>query len=193
MSPVVPPGALGKVQRTLVKIALTYPESHEDHPWDHVAIKVRGKMFLILGGTKEFLTVTCKLPESGREALLLPFTEPTGYGMGKHGWVSARFDEGEEAPVSILVEWIEESFRAVAPKTVVKQLDAEGEAPPVKEKAARKKKAAKKKPAAKKAAKKKPAAKKKVAKKKAVKKRATKKPAAKKKAAKKSTTRKKAR
>ena len=47
-----PRRALGEVQRTLVQAALTYPESHEDHPRDHVAIKVRGKMFLVLGGTR---------------------------------------------------------------------------------------------------------------------------------------------
>lgn len=120
-----PPGHLGQVQDELARLALTYPESHEDHPWGHVAIKVRGKMFLILGGSSEFLTVTCKLPASRHEALLLPFAEPTGYGMGRHGWVSARFDPGDEPPVSILVDWIDESFRAVAPKTVVRALDGE--------------------------------------------------------------------
>ena len=157
MSPVEPRGALGKVQRTLIQVALSYPDSREDHPWDHVAIKVRGKMFLILGGTQERLTVTCKLPQSAEEALLLPFTEPTGYGYGKHGWVSAHFDKGEEAPVSILMDWIEESFRAVAPKTVVKQLDAE-EAPVRKK--SMKKKAAKKKVVRKKVVRKKVARKK---------------------------------
>ncbi len=125
MSPVKPSGKLAKVHETLRKIALTYPESHEDHPWDHVAIKVRKKMFLILAGTKDTLSVTCKLPRTGKEALLLPFTEPTGYGLGKHGWVSANFERGAEPPVSVLVDWIDESFRTVAPKTVVKLLDQE--------------------------------------------------------------------
>ena len=182
--PVRPPGRLGQVQDTLTKIALSYPQSHEDHPWDHIAIKVKGKMFLILGGTKEVLSVTTKLPQSAREALLLPFTEPTGYGMGKHGWVSATFKQGDEAPLSILAEWIDESFRAVAPKGVLKLLDAEGDAPAAKPAARKAKKKAAKKKAAKKPAAKKPAAKKPAAKKPAAKNKATKKAPARKKATK---------
>jgi len=134
MCPVQPTGALGRVQRTLVEVALTYPEAHEDHPWDHTAIKVRGKMFLVFGGTADLLSITFKLPTSGAEALLLPFTEPPGYGMAKHGWVSARFERGSEAPVSLLVDWIDESYRAVAPKALVGQLDGAAAAPPRKKK-----------------------------------------------------------
>ena len=147
MGPVLPPGKLAKVQQTLSRLALTFPESHEDHPWDHVAIKVRGKIFVIFGGTKDRFSMTCKLPVSGRGMLLLPFTEPSSHGMGKHGWVTANFERGAEPPVPILMDWIEESFRAVAPKALVKQLDTE-ESGPEKNKSATKKKPAAKKRAA---------------------------------------------
>jgi len=80
-------------------------------------------MFLILGPGPDGLGVTVKLPESGREALLLPFTEATGYGMGKHGWVTARFGVDETPPIAILAGWIEESYRAIAPKALVAALD----------------------------------------------------------------------
>lgn len=133
MVPVSPPGPLKKAQATLRAFALTFPESHEDFPWDHLVIKVRGKIFVTLGATKDSLSVSCKLPESNQEALLLPFTEPTHYGMGKHGWVTARFERGAKPPLSILVAWIEESYRKIAPKTLVGALDAE-EAPPPKAK-----------------------------------------------------------
>ena len=55
----------------------------------------------------------------------MPFTKPAGYGLGKSGWVSVNFDKGKP-PVEIFKDWIEESYRAVAPKTLVKQLDDVG-------------------------------------------------------------------
>jgi hypothetical protein len=89
---------------------------------------------------------------------MLPFTEPTGYGMGKSGWVTSRFKSGDAVPVELLTQWIHESFRAVAPQKVLKQLDGGGTAPPAK---------AKKKPAVKKVAAKRPVVKKVAAAKKA--------------------------
>ncbi len=59
---------------------------------------------------------TAKLPESQSMALTLPFAELTGYGMGKSGWVTAKFQGRDEVPVGLLVQWIEESYRAIAPK-----------------------------------------------------------------------------
>lgn len=29
--------------------ALSFPEAGEDHPWGHIAVKVRGKAFVFLG------------------------------------------------------------------------------------------------------------------------------------------------
>ena len=55
--------------------------------------------------------------------LALPFTEPTGYGLGKSGWVSFTCRAKDVPPMSMLREWIEESYRAVAPKTLGRQLD----------------------------------------------------------------------
>ena len=95
-------------------------------PWGHAAFKVREKVFLFMG-EEDALTGSVKLPESRYEALELPFTEPTHYGMGKHGWVSFKFTKGEAPPVDLLLEWIDESFRAVAPKKLLAKLDAEGE------------------------------------------------------------------
>ena len=82
-------------------------------------------MFVILGQHEKQLFFTVKLPVSNRHALALPFTSPTEYGMGKHGWVTARFDSTDDIPLEMLHEWIDESFRAVAPKTVLAKLEAE--------------------------------------------------------------------
>lgn len=106
------------------KVSLDYPEAFEDHPWDHDTYKVRKKTFVFVGGTDELMTITVKLPFSREEALTLPYAEPSGYGLGKSGWVTLSIDEKVRVNPADLEEWIDESYRAVAPKTLVKQLPA---------------------------------------------------------------------
>lgn len=107
--------------------ALTFPEVTEDAPWGHRAMKVKGKAFVFLGGEKnvEELSVTVKLPSSRDMANDLPFAEPTGYGLGKSGWVTARFSKVTGVPMDLLRSWIDESYRAIAPKKLVKQMDGD--------------------------------------------------------------------
>ena len=85
---------------------------------------MKGKVFVFLG-RREGDEVGCslKLPHSGDAALGLPFCAPTGYGLGKAGWVSATFPKGKKVPVALLLEWLDESYRAVAPRTLLKALD----------------------------------------------------------------------
>jgi predicted DNA-binding protein (MmcQ/YjbR family) len=52
-----------------------------------------------------------------------PWAEPSGYNLGRAGWVSSSFRPGDEMPVEILRQWIDESYRAVAPRRLVAQLD----------------------------------------------------------------------
>ena len=153
--------------RALRAFGLTYPGAHLKSPWPgHADLAVNDKTFAYLSVEGEPLKISCKLPESSEVALLLPRCVPTAYGLGKSGWVSMTFTD-EDVPVAMLQAWIDESYRAQAPRKLVAALDA-GAA------------AAAKKPAAKKPAAKKPAAKKPAAKKPAAKKHAAKKPAAKK-------------
>ena len=107
---------------------LTFPEAHIKSPWpNHADLAVRDKTFCYLpvDGSEEF-SISCKLPESGGGALDLPFTKPTGYGLGKWGWVTATFEAGDDIPVGLFKDWIEESYRGQAPKRLVTQLDAAG-------------------------------------------------------------------
>ena len=136
--------SLAEPQEILRQYALKFPEATEDHPWDHIAIKVKGKVFVFLAGFDDTLNVTCKLPSSGRLALTLPFASPTGYGLGKSGWVTASFKDGDKVPVDRMAEWIEESYRAVAPKKLVTALD-NPDAVPAKKAAAKKPAASKRK------------------------------------------------
>jgi predicted DNA-binding protein (MmcQ/YjbR family) len=100
--------------------ALSFPEAREDFPWGERVVKVRGKVFLFLGRPEEgALSLSVKLPGSATLALDLPFASPTGYGLGKSGWVTARFGPRDRPPLPVLEQWIEESYRAVAPKRLV--------------------------------------------------------------------------
>ena len=105
--------------------ALSFPEATEEFPWDERVIKIRGKIFVFLGEVEGLLRVAVKLPTSAEMALTLPFTTPTGYGLGRAGWVTARFGAGDVVPLALVKEWIEQSYRAVAPKTVLKALGGE--------------------------------------------------------------------
>jgi predicted DNA-binding protein (MmcQ/YjbR family) len=114
------------VSRELRRYALSFPGATEDFPWGERVAKVKGKVFVFLGGDPVPggpMGLSVKLPESGADALDLPFAKPTGYGLGKSGWVSATFDTKDDPPVEILKDWIRESYRAVAPKKLVAELE----------------------------------------------------------------------
>jgi predicted DNA-binding protein (MmcQ/YjbR family) len=112
-----------KTEAELRAVALGYPGAHEEFPWGERVIKVKGKVFLFLGHAEDQqLHLSVKLPVSNGMALLLPFASPTGYGLGKSGWVSARFAPGAKVPIDMLRQWIDESYRAVAPKKLVATL-----------------------------------------------------------------------
>jgi predicted DNA-binding protein (MmcQ/YjbR family) len=115
--------------KDLRAFGLEYPGAHPKSPWPgHLDLAVNDKTFAYLSVEGEPFSISCKLPRSGAMALALPNTEPTAYGLGKSGWVSARFPDGEVPPVEMLKAWIDESYRAQAPKKLVKQLDAGGAA-----------------------------------------------------------------
>jgi predicted DNA-binding protein (MmcQ/YjbR family) len=107
---------LGKELR---KAALAFPETVEDFPWGHSAFKVSGKKaFLFMGDDDESGGWSCsmKLPFRNDEALAIKGAERTGYGLGKSGWISFRFTAKVKAPMAKLTDYLDESWRAVAPK-----------------------------------------------------------------------------
>jgi predicted DNA-binding protein (MmcQ/YjbR family) len=108
-----------RIGEQLRKFALSYPGADEHHPWGEIAIKVKGKSFLFMRFDSDALSLSTKLPHSREDALALPFTEPTHYGLGKAGWVTSSFKRGDDVPLGVLKDWIDESYRAVAPKKMV--------------------------------------------------------------------------
>jgi predicted DNA-binding protein (MmcQ/YjbR family) len=110
------------VGRALLAQALAYPEAAEDWPWGERVVKVRGKIFAFLGFAPDMLSLTVKLPTSRDFALMFDGIAPTGYGLGKSGWVSCRLRPESELDTGLLGGWLDESYRAVAPKRLVKLL-----------------------------------------------------------------------
>jgi predicted DNA-binding protein (MmcQ/YjbR family) len=120
------------VHKRLVEAALAYPGAWEDHPWGETVAKVGKKVFVFFGRSREGLSLSCKLPDTFDAALsMFSFAEATGYGLGASGWVTASFAPADRVPEQLLLDWIEESYRAVAPAKLVKQLlPAEARAAP---------------------------------------------------------------
>jgi predicted DNA-binding protein (MmcQ/YjbR family) len=102
--------------------ALAMPDAWEDHPWegDRVA-KVRKKIFAFLPSNDDG-TLGVKLPRSAAYALTLACATPMAYGLGKHGWVTVALAEHSCPSASLLMDWIDESYAIVAPKTLVERM-----------------------------------------------------------------------
>src|SRR5262245_51750449 len=115
-----------KAAETLRTYAMGFPGAKEEFPWGDRVVKVNKKVFAFLGrkdGVDDGLRLCVKLPASGSAALKLPMTERAGYGLGKSGWVAIHILPGDDLPMELLKQWIDESYRAVAPKKLVAQLD----------------------------------------------------------------------
>lgn len=112
----------------LRSFALSLPDVAEDFPWGERVAKVNGKVFVFLGRDERAgpPLLTVKLFESHGHALSLEGAEPTGYGLGRAGWVNVPLD-AEGVTLELLRDWIEESYRIVAPKRFVAELDGRGD------------------------------------------------------------------
>lgn len=111
---------------SLEAFALSLPDAWPDTPWGDRVVKVGKKIFVFVSGPDaERPVVTVKVPESRDHALSFPDAFPTRYGLGKHGWVTIFVDAVPDEEREVLVDFVEESYRAVATKTLVKRLDAE--------------------------------------------------------------------
>jgi predicted DNA-binding protein (MmcQ/YjbR family) len=116
---------MASLRSRLLHFALSLPETAEDQPWGEDVVKVRGKIFVFLGPTGS-RRITVKLAESNAHALAIDGAEPTGYGLGKAGWVTVPL-RAPGVSLEVLRDWVEESYRIVAPKKLVAELDGHDE------------------------------------------------------------------
>jgi predicted DNA-binding protein (MmcQ/YjbR family) len=115
---------MADVRAQLREYALSLPAAVEDFPWGERVVKVNRKVFVFLGhdagGSPPLMTV--KLVESHGHALAIEGAQPTGYGLGRSGWVNVPLD-ADDVTLELLRDWVEESYRIVAPKRLVAKLD----------------------------------------------------------------------
>ena len=122
----VPRNAL-KTWEKVREFALGLPGAAEEFPWGETVAKVNQKVFVFLGvsdGSYPMgVTVKLKDAEAHAHALTSPGAEPAGYGLGKAGWVRVPLAEKGSPAADLLCDWVEESYRAIAPKRLTAELD----------------------------------------------------------------------
>ena len=123
----VPRNALKKWEKVR-EFALGLPGAVEEYPWGETVAKVNRKVFVFLGvdDGSHPLGVTVKLRDAAAHAhaLTAPGAEPAGYGLGKAGWVRIPLAEQGAPAAELLCDWVEESYRVIAPKRLTADLDA---------------------------------------------------------------------
>ncbi|MFE3765596.1 MmcQ/YjbR family DNA-binding protein [Streptomyces sp. NPDC059104] len=124
---------------TVRAFALGLPEAVEEHPWgpEDGVVKVNKKIFVFLGNADgpepPGLSVKLKDKALHGHAMTAPGAAPTGYGLGRAGWVSVPLGEKGAPSAEVLCEWVEESYRTVALKRHVRELDARSPEPATRE------------------------------------------------------------
>ena len=90
--------------------------------------RVRGKSFVF--AAQDASGISVKLPKEEAEAVMAtdPRAGPTGYGLGRHGWVSITIGgKTSAARWTQVEEWVRTSYTMVAPKKLARAvLDEDG-------------------------------------------------------------------
>lgn len=104
--------------------ALSLPAAWEDFPWGERVAKAGRRVFVFFGHDDDTgpSLVTVKLVESHGHALAIEGAAPSGYGLGRAGWVNVPVHAEGVSP-ELLCDWIEESYRIVASKRLFAELD----------------------------------------------------------------------
>jgi predicted DNA-binding protein (MmcQ/YjbR family) len=106
------------IEERIRELALSFPETYEDHPWgDFPVFKVgANKVFAWLTIEPKAVQLTLKLTAEEREiAHLLPWVSVARY-VGRYGWVTATVTD--EDSLEAALEWVRESYWLKAPATV---------------------------------------------------------------------------
>jgi predicted DNA-binding protein (MmcQ/YjbR family) len=106
------------IEARIRELALSFPETYEDHPWgDFPVFKVgANKVFAWLTIEPKAVQVTLKLTAEEREvAHLLPYVSIARY-VGRYGWVTATVTD--EETLGAALEWLRESYWLKAPAGV---------------------------------------------------------------------------
>jgi predicted DNA-binding protein (MmcQ/YjbR family) len=112
----------------IAQIALALPEAQrvDVEAWDgHPTFRVNGKTFVFSANDGSGITVKLSVEEAEAVVASEPGASRAGYNLGKAGWVHLELPARVgKAHWDQLEEWIETSYRRIAPKRLVKLLDA---------------------------------------------------------------------
>ena len=108
----------------LEALALGLPEAQrvDIEEWgDHPTFRVRGKNFVFCDQSAVHLSVKLSKDEAVAAVATETWVEPTGHGLGRHGWVVLTLED----PVSDerwqqVEEWVTTSYTMVAPKSLAR-------------------------------------------------------------------------
>lgn len=108
------------ISETLRAVALALPETNEGTSCVNRAFKVRKKNFAFVGEPGDGVRLMVKLTTSLEAARAMddPRVE-----VGKTGWVTVRFAPESALDEALLARWLRESYCALAPKTLSRQVD----------------------------------------------------------------------
>jgi predicted DNA-binding protein (MmcQ/YjbR family) len=110
------------------EFALSFPMAFEDFPWGVPVVKVATgskwpPLFLWLGARDaDAHAIYMKLTDSYEQAVAIAGASPTAMsGVGQWGRLTVRLPVSD---VDLLFDWVDESYRNVAPKRLVALLDS---------------------------------------------------------------------
>jgi predicted DNA-binding protein (MmcQ/YjbR family) len=99
--------------------------------WDgEPTFRVNGKTFIFSSPEASGISVKLTKEESAAVVATDPHAEPTGYGLGRHGWVSVSIPKSTNAERwREIEEWIRTSYTLVAPKKLARAVLERDERP----------------------------------------------------------------
>lgn len=114
--------------KRLEAIARRLPEAErvDIEAWDgEPTFRVRGKNFVFTDPEALALSVKLSREEAAAVVATDPGAQPTGYGLGRHGWVSIQVGDSGDSRWEQVEEWVRTSYTLVAPKSLAKIVLAE--------------------------------------------------------------------
>lgn len=114
----------------LEAIAADLPEAErvDIAEWgDHPSFRIRGKNFVFCDGEARHLSLKLSKEEAAAVVATDDSAEPSGYGLGRHGWISVTVPDGAGDDYwQQVTEWVRTSYTLVAPKSLARRvLDAD--------------------------------------------------------------------
>ena len=118
----IAPGVIAPLR----ELCLAYPEAVEAEAFGSPTFQVRSKNFAMVHKPDHRVAVWCKAPPGAQEAWIA--TDPDRYYkppyLGPTGWVAAWISPECDPDWEAIAEMIDESYRLVAPKRLVAQIQS---------------------------------------------------------------------